>query len=139
MYTYIYIYIYIIHPVSITRFPLRRFSPGAGLLRYVFSLVADKIFQGLGPKRRESSNRDRVYVNRPWTDRTMFQDVGFQRNNRNPLTQLWGFGTSAAEAHAGATVYYNNTNNVQVYNNIYIYIYIHTHIFVHRYRDIVIY
>ena len=25
-----------LHPVSITRFPLRRFSPGAGLLRYVF-------------------------------------------------------------------------------------------------------
>ena len=25
-----------IHPVSITRFPLSRFSPGAGLLRYVF-------------------------------------------------------------------------------------------------------
>ena len=25
-----------IHPVSITRFPLIRFSPGAGLLRYVF-------------------------------------------------------------------------------------------------------
>ena len=25
-----------VHPVSITRFPLRRFSPGAGLLRYVF-------------------------------------------------------------------------------------------------------
>ena len=25
-----------LHPVSITRFPLRRSSPGAGLLRYVF-------------------------------------------------------------------------------------------------------
>ena len=50
-----------VHPVSIARFPLRRFSPGAGLLRYVFSLVAAKIFQGLGPKRRESSNGDRVY------------------------------------------------------------------------------
>ena len=25
-----------LHPVSITRFPLRRFSPGAGLLTYVF-------------------------------------------------------------------------------------------------------
>ena len=25
-----------LHPVSITRFPLRRFSPGADLLRYVF-------------------------------------------------------------------------------------------------------
>ena len=37
IYIYIYIYIYIhsynIHPVSITRFPLSRFSPGAGLLR----------------------------------------------------------------------------------------------------------
>ena len=34
---YIYIYIYILlHPVSITRFPLRRFSPGAGLLRNPF-------------------------------------------------------------------------------------------------------
>ena len=74
---YIYIYIYIHnqfpsgelpiggqispHPVSITRFPLTRFSPGAGLLRYVFSLVAVKTFQGLGPKRRESCNGDRVY------------------------------------------------------------------------------
>ena len=39
MYVYIYIYIYThayIHPFSITRFPLQRFSPGAGLLRYVF-------------------------------------------------------------------------------------------------------
>ena len=26
----------VVHPVSITRFPLSRFSPGAGLLRYVF-------------------------------------------------------------------------------------------------------
>ena len=26
----------VIHPVSITRFPLRRFSPGAGLLRNPF-------------------------------------------------------------------------------------------------------
>ena len=52
----------IVHPVSITRFPLRRFSPGAGLLRNRFSsLVAAKIFQGLGPKRRESCNGDRVY------------------------------------------------------------------------------
>ena len=25
-----------VHPVSITRFPLTRLSPGAGLLRYVF-------------------------------------------------------------------------------------------------------
>ena len=50
----------IVHPVSITRFPLRRFSPGAGLLRCLFSLVAAKIFQGLGPTRRESCNGDRV-------------------------------------------------------------------------------
>ena len=51
-----------VHPVSITRFPLRRFSPGAGLLRNrCFSLAVAKIFQGLGPKRRESSNGDRVY------------------------------------------------------------------------------
>ena len=51
-----------LHPVSITRFPLRRFSPGAGLLRnpFVHSKWL-KIFQGLGPKRRESSNGDRVY------------------------------------------------------------------------------
>ena len=28
-------YHYTIHPVSITRFPLKIFSPGAGLLRYV--------------------------------------------------------------------------------------------------------
>ena len=44
-----------VHPVSITRFPLRRFSPGAGLLRNPFVHS-----QGLGPKRRESSNGDRV-------------------------------------------------------------------------------
>ena len=51
-----------LHPVSITRFPLTRFSPGSGLLRNRFcSLVAAKIFQGLGPKRRESCNGDRVY------------------------------------------------------------------------------
>ena len=62
----------LIHPVSITRFPLRRLSPGAGLLRYVLSLAAAKIFQGLGPKRRESSNGDRAYVyciNIPFTIR----------------------------------------------------------------------
>ena len=40
-YTYIYIHIHthllgIVHPVSITRFPLRKFSPGAGLLRNPF-------------------------------------------------------------------------------------------------------
>ena len=57
---YIILYYSIVHPVSITRFPLRRFSPGAGLLRYVCSLVAAKIFQGLGPKRREYYNGDRV-------------------------------------------------------------------------------
>ena len=52
-----------VHPVSITRFLLRRFSPGAGLLRNVFvHRVVAKIFQGLGPKRRESSNGDRVYA-----------------------------------------------------------------------------
>ena len=57
-----YIYIYNIHPVSITRFPLRIISPGAGLLRNPFcSWVVAKIFQGLGSKRRESSNGDRVY------------------------------------------------------------------------------
>ena len=51
-----------VHPVSITRFPLRRFSPGAGLLRNLFvPRYWRKIFQGLGPKRRESSNGDRVY------------------------------------------------------------------------------
>ena len=50
-----------VHPVSIARFPLRRLSPGAGLLRYVFSIGSTKICQGLGPKRRESSNGDRVY------------------------------------------------------------------------------
>ena len=50
-------------PVSITRFPLRRFSPGAGLLRNrFFSYVAAKTFQGLGPKRRESCNGDRVHA-----------------------------------------------------------------------------
>ena len=35
IYTNTYIYIYI-HPVSITRFPLTRFSPGSGLLRNPF-------------------------------------------------------------------------------------------------------
>ena len=44
-----------LHPVSITRFPLRRFVP------YVH--VVAKIVLGRGPKRRESSNGDLVYVN----------------------------------------------------------------------------
>ena len=83
IYIYIYIYIHIlhirlaaprgalperarggraVHPVSITRFPLSRFSPGAGLLRNpFFYTIHAKIFQGLGPKRRESCNGDRVY------------------------------------------------------------------------------
>ena len=52
-----------LHPVSITRFPLRRFSPGAGLLRNPFvHRLWRNIFQRLGPKRRESSNGDRVYA-----------------------------------------------------------------------------
>ena len=51
-----------LHPVSITRFPPRRFSPGAGLLRNPFvHRPWRKIFQGLGPKRQEPSNGDRVY------------------------------------------------------------------------------
>ena len=51
-----------LHPVSITRFPLSRFSPGAGLLRNpFFNTINAKTFQGLGPKRRESCNGDRVY------------------------------------------------------------------------------
>ena len=75
IYIYIYICIYSfkgrspqhrqlprkLHPVSITRFPLSRFSPGAGLLRSPFlNTINAKIFQGLGPKRRESCNGDRV-------------------------------------------------------------------------------
>ena len=52
----------LLRPVSITKFPLSRFSPGAGLLRnpFVYTINAE-IFQGLGPKRRESSNGDRAY------------------------------------------------------------------------------
>ena len=39
IYTLIYMYVDIrIHPVSITRFPLTRFSPGSGLLSNPFSL-----------------------------------------------------------------------------------------------------
>ena len=50
-----------VHLVSITRFPLIIFSPGAGLLRNLFvDRYWRNIFQGLGPKRRESSNGDRV-------------------------------------------------------------------------------
>ena len=50
-----------LHPVSITRFPLSRFSPRAGLLRNPFVCTINaKTFQGLGPKRRESCNGDRV-------------------------------------------------------------------------------
>ena len=53
----------IVHPVSITRFPLSRFSPRAGLLRNpLFYTINAKTFQGLGPKRRESCNGDRVHV-----------------------------------------------------------------------------
>ena len=39
---------HIVYPVSTTRFPLTRFSPGAGLLRnpFVYTINA-KIFQGL--------------------------------------------------------------------------------------------
>ena len=49
-----------IHPVSITRFPLSRFSQGAGLHRNPFLYTINaKTFQGLGPKRRESCNGDR--------------------------------------------------------------------------------
>ena len=33
-----------VHPVSIARFPLRRFSPGAGLLRYVFFTLSTLTF-----------------------------------------------------------------------------------------------
>ena len=52
---------HMVHPVSITRFPLSRFSPGAGLLRNPFFYTINaKIFQGLGPKRRESCYGDRV-------------------------------------------------------------------------------
>ena len=68
-----------IHPVSITRFPLSRFSPGAGLLRspFVYTINA-KIFQGLGPKRRESCNGDRVYFHRPTEG---VRSKGLQRSN----------------------------------------------------------
>ena len=63
--THIYVYMYVfrcVHPVSITRFPLTRLSPGSGLLRNPFLSQVAKIFQGLGPKRRKSCNGDRVYI-----------------------------------------------------------------------------
>ena len=40
---------------------LEDFPQGLGCSDMFFSLVAAKIFQGLGPKRRESSKGDRVY------------------------------------------------------------------------------
>ena len=39
------------HPVSITRFPLRRFSQGAGLLRYVLFIGSGKDFPGAGSEK----------------------------------------------------------------------------------------
>ena len=54
-------------PFGYTRSPqqdsrLEDFRQGLGCSDMSFSLVAAKIFQGLGPKRRESSNGDRVYI-----------------------------------------------------------------------------
>ena len=39
------------HLVSITRFPLRRLSPGAGLLRYVCFIGSGEDFPGAGSKK----------------------------------------------------------------------------------------
>ena len=51
----------VLHPVSIARFPLSRFSQGAGLLTNPFFYTINaKIFQGLGPRRRQSCSGDRV-------------------------------------------------------------------------------
>ena len=87
IYTYIYIYIYIyissssdyysyyyyiivlifyiivyysIHPVSITRSQDFRQGLGCSGIHFFYTINA-KTFQGLGPKRRESCNGDRVY------------------------------------------------------------------------------
>ena len=51
-----------LHPVSITRFPLTRLSPGSGLLHSFFYTINAKIFQSLGLKRRKSCDGDRVYI-----------------------------------------------------------------------------
>ena len=40
-----------VHPVSITRFPLRRFSPGAGLLRNPFFISSGQDFPGAGSEK----------------------------------------------------------------------------------------
>ena len=40
-----------LHPVSIARFLLRRFSPGAGLLRYVFFIGGGEDFPGAGSEK----------------------------------------------------------------------------------------
>ena len=58
MYVYVYIYIYIYTHMHIY---LSLFRQGLGCSDMSLSLVAAKTFQGLGPKRRESSNGDRVY------------------------------------------------------------------------------
>ena len=41
----------VLHPVSITRFPLRMFSSGAGLLRYVFFIGSGYDFPGAGSEK----------------------------------------------------------------------------------------
>ena len=69
-----------LHPVSITRFPLRRVSPGAGLLMNPFvHRQRREIFEGLGPKRREFSNGDRVYdsIVATWNI-TQYRDQDYQ-------------------------------------------------------------
>ena len=49
--TCVHVYVLYLHPVSITRFPLRRFSPGAGLLRYAFFIGSGVIFSRAGSEK----------------------------------------------------------------------------------------
>ena len=64
LYMYIYIYIHMYTHTYMHRVYVFVFSPGAGLLQGLVHTINAKTFQGLGPKRRESSNGDRVYISK---------------------------------------------------------------------------
>ena len=101
-----------LHPVSITRFPLSRFSPGAGLLRSPFFYTINaKTFQGLGPKRRESCNGDRVYLC------TSDRRVGSVRDIKGFLADIY--------MYICIYIYIYKHMCMCVYIYIYIYIYIY--------------
>ena len=112
-----YIICYIVRQVSITRFPLTRFSPGSGLLRnpFVYTINA-KTFQGLGPKKRKSCKGDRVYM-------CFFLSQHHLAKN-GPLNKQHC--TSSAPWILVIYIYIY----IYTYVHIYIYIYIYTYVYV---------